>query len=155
MIHGWIGAPLIVRDHAVGVLNVDSHQVGTYDTDEAEVVTAFADQAAAAVSNAQLFAETQAARLRFASLFQDSIDPILITDLRGIIGDANLRAQTFLGYSHEELVGRSVLDLHAPNPDRQVRRAGQPAGGGNARVRRASDGQRRHRPADRDPRQAH
>jgi len=120
LIHGWIGAPLIVRDHAVGVLNVDSHKVGTYDTDEAEVVTAFADQAAAAVSNAQLFAETQAARLRFASLFQDSIDPILITDVRGIISDANLRAQAFLGYSHEELVGRSVLDLHSPNPDRQV-----------------------------------
>jgi PAS domain S-box-containing protein len=119
-IRGWIGAPLIVRDRAVGVLNVDSQQVGAYDEEDAEVVAAFADQAAAAVSNSQLFAETQAARLRFASLFEDSIDPILITDVRGIINEANRRAQTFLGYSHEELVGRSVLDLHTPNPDRQV-----------------------------------
>jgi PAS domain S-box-containing protein len=120
MIHGWIGAPLIVRERAVGVLNVDSHTAGTYSPAEAEVVSAFADQAAAAVSNAQLFAETQTARLRYASLFEDSIDPILITDLRGLVSDANLRAQTFLGYNHEELEGRSVLDLHTPNPDRPM-----------------------------------
>jgi two-component system, NtrC family, sensor histidine kinase KinB len=120
MIHGWIGAALIVRDHAVGVLNVDSHRVGSYSPAQAEVVTAFADQAAAAVSNSQLFAETQAARQRYASLFEDSIDPILITDLQGTIGDANLRAQEFLGYSHEELIGKSVLQLHTPNPDRPI-----------------------------------
>jgi PAS domain S-box-containing protein len=119
-IRGWIGAPLIVRDHAVGVLNVDSHQVGTYGAAESEVVTAFADQAAAAVSNAQLFAETQSARLRYASLFEDSIDPILISDLQGTISDANVRAQAFLGYSRQDLLGRSVLELHAPNNEQRL-----------------------------------
>jgi len=120
MIHGWMGAPLIVRDHAVGVLNVDSHRVGSYGPAEAEVVGAFADQAAAAVSNAQLFAETQAARQRYASLFEDSIDPILLSDLQGTISDANDRAQTFLGYLRDELLGRSVLQLHTPGPGRQI-----------------------------------
>lgn len=58
-IHGWIGAPLVVRDRAVGVLNVDSRKVGTYGAEEVEVVSAFADQAATAIANAQLFGEVQ------------------------------------------------------------------------------------------------
>ncbi|HET7011514.1 MAG TPA: GAF domain-containing protein [Anaerolineales bacterium] len=117
LIRGWIGAPLIVRDRAVGVLNVDSRRVGTYGATQAELVAAFADQAAAAVTNSQMFAETQAARQRYASLFEDSIDPILITDLQGKVSDANRRAQEFLGTSHDDLVGESVLKLHQPDPD--------------------------------------
>ena len=58
-IHGWIGAPLVVRDHAVGVLNVDSRKIGAYNQEDVEVVSAFADQAATAIANAQLFAEVQ------------------------------------------------------------------------------------------------
>jgi len=58
-IHGWIGAPLLVRDRAVGVLNVDSREIGAYRHEDVEVVSAFADQAATAIANAQLFAEVQ------------------------------------------------------------------------------------------------
>ncbi|MGA9533103.1 MAG: GAF domain-containing protein, partial [Anaerolineales bacterium] len=58
-IHGWLGAPLKVRDRVVGVVNVDSHQVGAYGSREIEVVSAFADHAATAVANARLFADSQ------------------------------------------------------------------------------------------------
>ncbi|MFP3853667.1 MAG: GAF domain-containing protein, partial [Anaerolineales bacterium] len=58
-IRGWIGAPLVVRDQVVGVLNVDSHEVGAYGQRDVEMVTAFADQAATAVLNAQLYSESQ------------------------------------------------------------------------------------------------
>jgi len=59
LIRGWIGAPLIVRDRVVGVLNVDSHRVGAYGLKDAELVSAFAYQAATAVANAQLYGEIQ------------------------------------------------------------------------------------------------
>jgi PAS domain S-box-containing protein len=111
-IHGWIGAPLIVRDRAVGLLNVDSRQVGAYRDEDADDVMAFAAQAAAAVANAQLFAETQAARQRYATLFEDSVDPVLITTLEGEVTDANVAAQEYLGASLDELRGRAIGSLH-------------------------------------------
>ena len=116
-IHGWIGAPLIVRDHAVGLLNVDSRTVGAYREQDADDVMAFADQAAAAVANAQLFAETQAARRRYATLFEDSVDPVLITTPEGEVTDANVAAQEYLGASLDELHGRDIRSLHTPEAE--------------------------------------
>jgi PAS domain S-box-containing protein len=112
-IHGWIGAPLIVRDRAVGLLNVDSRTIGAYRPQDADDVMAFADQAAAAVANAQLFAETQAARRRYATLFEDSVDPVLITTPAGEVTDANVAAQEYLGASLDELRGRDIRSLHS------------------------------------------
>jgi PAS domain S-box-containing protein len=117
LIRGWIGAPLIVRDRAVGLLNVDSRQVGAYTAQDAEDVMAFAAQAAAAVSNAQLFAETQAARQRYATLFEDSVDPVLITTPEGEVVDANVAAQEYLGASPDELRGRDIRSLHTTKAD--------------------------------------
>lgn len=116
-IRGWIGAPLIVRDRAVGILNVDSRTPGTYGEAEVADVMAFADQAAAAVANAQLFSETQEARQRYATLFEDSVDPVLITTPTGEITDANVAALDFLGYTPESLRGLDILSLHRPKAD--------------------------------------
>jgi len=113
-IRAWIGAPLIVRDRAVGLLNVDSRTAGRYRESDAEDVMAFADQAAAAVANAQLFAETQAARRRYATLFEDSVDPVLITTPDGIVTDANVAAQEYLATTLDGLVGRDIRELHVP-----------------------------------------
>jgi PAS domain S-box-containing protein len=117
-IRAWIGAPLVLRDEAVGVLCVDSNEPSVYTSDQVEVVAAFADHAATAVVNAQLYSETQAARLRYAGLFEDSIDPILISDLEGIITEANHRAESFLGFTRDILLGESVLDIHQADAER-------------------------------------
>lgn len=117
LIRGWIGAPLIVRDRAVGILNVDSRTPGTYGEAEVADVMAFADQAAAAVANAQLFSETQEARKRYATLFEDSVDPVLITTPDGEITDANVAAQDVLGYAPNELRGLDIRNLHNPKGD--------------------------------------
>ena len=116
-IHGWIGAPLIVRDRAVGLVNVDSRAVGAYGPQDGDDVMAFADQAAAAVANAQLFAETQAARRRYTTLFEDSVDPVLITTPEGEVTDANIAAQDYLGATLEELRGRDIRSLHSPKAE--------------------------------------
>jgi len=58
-IHGWIGAPLIVRDRVIGVLTVDSRRLGAYSEEDGRLVFAFANQAAVAIENARLYEETQ------------------------------------------------------------------------------------------------
>lgn len=112
-------APIRVLDETIGALEALNPEQGEFPPDQVELLTGIAGLAGTAIAHAQLFADTQAARLRYAGLFEDSIDPILISDLEGMITDANHRAQGFLGYTRQELLGRSVLTLHVPdNPDR-------------------------------------
>jgi PAS domain S-box-containing protein len=48
-------------------------------------------------------------------LFQDSVDPIILTDLLGIIVKANRRTFDLLGFSSDELNGRNIASLYKPS----------------------------------------
>ncbi len=112
-----ISVPLLAGERAVGVLTLVRRQARPFTQDDLALATAIADQAGIAVSNAQLFEETQSARQRYASLFEDNVDSILITDLEGRVTDANNRVGSFLGYSAEELGKLSIFSLHDPDTD--------------------------------------
>jgi signal transduction histidine kinase/putative methionine-R-sulfoxide reductase with GAF domain len=69
-IRSWIGAPLLVKGHLIGTLNVDHDQPGYYDADHTRLVTSFAHQAAVAIENSRLYAATRAATLQLAEQAQ-------------------------------------------------------------------------------------
>ncbi|NLX11153.1 MAG: GAF domain-containing protein [Chloroflexi bacterium] len=56
-IGSWIGAPLIVRDHVVGILNVNGREPFRFTPDDFQVVQLFANQIAAAIENFRLLDE--------------------------------------------------------------------------------------------------
>jgi len=60
---GWVAsyavAPIRIREHRVGFLNVDSATPGFFKIEHADHLQAFADQAAIAIQNAQLYEEVQ------------------------------------------------------------------------------------------------
>ncbi|MBN1937665.1 MAG: GAF domain-containing protein [Anaerolineae bacterium] len=58
-IRSWIGAAMFVRDHLVGILNVDSKTPNAYDQAAGVTVAAFANQAAIAIENSSLYAQAQ------------------------------------------------------------------------------------------------
>ncbi|HWQ15250.1 MAG TPA: GAF domain-containing protein [Roseiflexaceae bacterium] len=58
-IRSWIGAPLLLNDEVIGVLNVDSRTPGAYSDEDAQLAFALASQAAQAIRNARLFAEVR------------------------------------------------------------------------------------------------
>jgi GAF domain-containing protein/two-component sensor histidine kinase len=58
-IRGWIGAPLLLNDEVIGVLNIDSRTVGAYGEEDAQLAFALASQAAQAIRNARLFEEVR------------------------------------------------------------------------------------------------
>ena len=60
--HGWIGAPLLLGNSALGILTIDSFQADTYDRQDAEILQAFANQAVIAIENARLFSREQRQR---------------------------------------------------------------------------------------------
>ena len=111
-------APIRMQKRIIGVLEAINPQAGQFSPVHLELLDGIAGLAGTAIAHAQLFSETQAARLRYAGLFEDSVDPILISDLKGRITDANHRAESFLGYSSAELLGESMLELHEPDPKR-------------------------------------
>jgi PAS domain S-box-containing protein len=47
-------------------------------------------------------------------LFQDGVDPIILTDLSGTIVKANERTFEFLGFGSDELNGRNIAGLYQP-----------------------------------------
>lgn len=110
-------APIRVQDRTIGVLEAFNPTRGEFSQEQFDLLEGIAFMAGTAISHARLFSETQAARQRYAGLFEDSVDPILITDLEGIVGDANLRAESFLGHKRSEMLGNSILDLHQPNEE--------------------------------------
>jgi GAF domain-containing protein len=65
-IRSWIGAPLLIKGHLIGTLNVDHEQPGFYNRDHVQVMTNFAHQAAIAIENTQLYAATNEATLQLA-----------------------------------------------------------------------------------------
>jgi NtrC-family two-component system sensor histidine kinase KinB len=104
--------PILLREKILGVVEVINPRRGIFSDRSVQVLEYLTGLAASAISHAQLFSATRSAEQRYLTLFQDSIDPILITDLDGKIVDANARALQFSGYSREELLKRRIQNLH-------------------------------------------
>ncbi|HSM58228.1 MAG TPA: GAF domain-containing protein [Candidatus Sulfomarinibacteraceae bacterium] len=111
-------APLQVKGEVLGTIQAINPRQGTFSDDDLQLLVNLANLASSALANAQQFARTQAAEARYMSLFEDSVNPILLTDQSGTIVEANRRALNFLGYEREELLGLPIFSLH---PEREVR----------------------------------
>lgn len=110
--------PLLVQDQLTGVLTLVHAQPGFFVHKHLQLAQTIAGLAGMAVRNAQLFESTQEAQRRYRELFEDSIDPILLTNWDGRILVANRQAAQVLGTDAEKLVSLSVVDLHAAPADR-------------------------------------
>ncbi|GJM42208.1 MAG: hypothetical protein DHS20C20_24900 [Ardenticatenaceae bacterium] len=112
-----ICAPMIFKSDVLGTIQAINPSEGTFSEEDLDVLVNLANIASTAIANAQQYARTVAAEARFISLFQDTVDPIILTDMRGRIVEANRRASDLLGYQRSELVNMSIQDLH---PDTAV-----------------------------------
>jgi PAS domain S-box-containing protein len=104
--------PVQIKNQVIGVIEVRNPINGLFDPETLNLLSSLASLAGTAIVHAQQVEELQAAESRFAGLFEDSIDPILITDLNGMITDANRKAVEFFGYDKAELVRLRVTTVH-------------------------------------------
>ncbi|HEY76209.1 MAG TPA: GAF domain-containing protein [Thermoflexia bacterium] len=131
-----MAVPIWLGDEVIGVIEAMNPQEEPLDEEDLRLLHNVAALAASAIQNAWLYARARDAEQRYASLFENSADPILITDASGIITDANRRLCQMLGYEKEELLGRRMVDLH-PDPEKahlRLQRALQEGEGTFARV---------------------
>ncbi|MBN1536372.1 MAG: GAF domain-containing protein [Anaerolineales bacterium] len=96
-------APIYWRDQVIGILEALNPVEGIFAPDALLVLTGIGGLAGTAIRHAQLFESHQSAHKRYRELFEDSIDPILITDWQGDILEANRQAEILSGADAETL----------------------------------------------------
>ena len=107
-----ICVPLMARDQLVGVLTI-VHPIPNYFNEEHfSLIKTIADLAGMAVNNALLYESLQASQQRYYELFEDSIDPIFITNWKGQIIEANRQAEDSTGLNGKELSTKLIQEIH-------------------------------------------
>jgi PAS domain S-box-containing protein len=105
-------APIRLQEQVIGVIEAINPVEGSFDGDALLVLTGIGSLAGTAIRHAQLFEQLQAAHQRYRELFEDSVDPILISDWEGHILEANRQAVIATGFDTEELRQMPVGRLH-------------------------------------------
>jgi len=104
--------PIRSRGQVIGVLEVLNPLEGSFDPDAPLVLNGIGSLAGTAIRHAQLFTLMQAAHKRFRELFEDSIDPILVSTRNGLIVEVNRQVELTSGLDGESLRNLSIGSLH-------------------------------------------
>lgn len=110
-------APIQAQGKIIGVLEAINPVSGVFDPDALLVMTGIGSLAGSTIQNAQLFERVEKMQQRYYELFNDSIDPILISDLQGNILEANRQALALGGYSPEDFRQLNINALHVDGED--------------------------------------
>jgi PAS domain S-box-containing protein len=110
--------PLLAQNQLVGVLTIVHHEIGFFTDQDLALQQAIADLAALAIRNARLYEYSEAVYRRYHELFEDNIDPILITNMEGTILEVNHKAVQVSGYEENNLVGTWIGTLHQLNEEK-------------------------------------
>jgi two-component system, NtrC family, sensor histidine kinase KinB len=105
-------APIQAQGKVTGVLIAVNPISGSFDPDAMLVMTGLGSLAGTTIQNAQFLSRLQKAHQRYRELFEDSIDPILITDWDGRVLEANRQAVALSGYPGDALHMTSIDKLH-------------------------------------------
>ncbi len=108
-------APILSQGQVIGVLEAINPNEGPFDADAMLVLTGIGSLAGTAIQHAHLFERLQAAHQRYRDLFEESIDPIVITNWQGRIRGANRRAAQMTGFDKDQLLQMAIGDLHQPD----------------------------------------
>ncbi len=111
-------APIQAQGKILGVLEAINPVSQSFDADALTVMTGLGGLAGTTISNAELFERLQNAHERYRELFEESFDPIFITDWEGRVTEANREALRMSGYDAEQLRFMSLDQLHQVNWNR-------------------------------------
>ena len=111
-VHALAVAPIYALGRVIGILQAINPISGAFDTDALMVLTGIGNLAGSTIQHAQLFEQLQAAHKRYRELFDDSVDPILITGVDRKVHEANRQAAVITEYSSRQLQGMLIDQLH-------------------------------------------
>jgi len=104
-------APLRSQNEVIGILEAINPVEGYFDLDALEVLTGIGSLAGTAINHARLHEQVQTTQQRYLELFQDSIDPIIISDQTGNLLEANRQAELFTKINKSDLLECKIEQL--------------------------------------------
>ena len=108
-----IVAPLKAQGNVLGTIQAINPIEKTQFTEgDLQLLVNLANLASSAMGNAQQYIRTQQAEARYIGLFQDNIDPIVLTNQDGKIVEVNGGAEEVLGQKREDLLKATIQALH-------------------------------------------
>jgi len=107
-----IAAPIFIPGKILGVLEAVNPLAGHFQADALQVLSGIGSLAGSSIQNAQLYEDLQITNSRYHDLFENSIDPIIITDFQGKVIETNNRTLETSQYSEEELKNLSISEIH-------------------------------------------
>jgi PAS domain S-box-containing protein len=111
-------APIHYQGQLIGVLEAINPVAKSFDGDALLVLQGIGSMAGSTIQNAQLFERLQTAHQRYRDLFDDSVDPIIITDWEGNVTEVNRQAVGITGCSGEELRAMKIDQIHTINMEK-------------------------------------
>jgi len=108
-------APIQAPGKVIGVLEAINPVNGVFDQDALLVLTGLGSLAGTPIQNAQLFERMDSSHQHYRELFDDSIDPILLTDWDGKIIEANRQALESSGYNSRNIHDVTIDKFHDVN----------------------------------------
>ncbi|HJS28274.1 MAG TPA: ATP-binding protein, partial [Anaerolineales bacterium] len=121
-------APILLQGKVIGIIEAFNPAEGPFDEDTLLVLTGIGSLAGTAIQNARLFENLQAAHQRYRDLFDNSVDPILITNRQGRIIGANQRASEMTGFERDALLQMTIEGLHEVDRDKLSERMTEDGG---------------------------
>ena len=107
-----VAAPIFIPGKILGVLEAVNPHAGYFQADALQVLSGIGSLAGSSIQNAQLFEDLQISNSRYRDLFENSIDPIIITDFQGKVIETNNRTLETSQYSEAELKDLSISEIH-------------------------------------------
>lgn len=86
-----------------------------FSEDDLVVLNGIGNLAGTAIEHARLFNEVEVAHRRYRELFEDSVDPILITDWDGRILETNRKASALAGFDEDQFKKMNMTHIHQVN----------------------------------------
>lgn len=114
-IQSFACAPVISKGRIIGVLEAINPRGEEFENAALPVLSIIGSLAGTAINNAQLYEQLDSTKQRYLDLFEDSIDPILITDWEGRILESNQKLVRNLGYNAEEIKSKTINQVHEIN----------------------------------------
>lgn len=112
---GFAIAPIQAHGNVLGVIIAANPLTGTFDPDALVVMTGLGSLAGTTIENSKLFEQLHNAHRHYRELFEDSVDPIVITNWNGKVLEVNRQAALLSGYTSEQLHTMGIDHLHEVN----------------------------------------
>lgn len=110
-IQSAVVAPLLIQDRFLGVISLDATRAHAFTEEDLALLVTFANQAALAIDNARLHAEVRISEESYRALYEDNPSMYFTVDQDGIVLSVNRYGAEQLGYTAQELIGQSVLNV--------------------------------------------